>query len=208
MPYLRSALVHNGGLSLSRPDCSVLRPSQPPQWSQMRPSQPRAEVPDAISVQEGGTRILILELARTDHLVQGHWPRDRGAAKDEKRRPLREAIAAITGATVAKATRVLGFRGGLCGSEWRARLAPLALSPTAFLDLRRGAVRSAWQSCGSRDHSANPQPGQGRVAGGGGSIRELARTSFKHRTSSAFCPPAVSRSIQRAAHHQAARCPP
>ena len=95
----------------------------------------------AIFVQDGGSRIVIIELARTDDLVEGYW-RDRRAAKDEKYRPLREAIAAATGAAVAQATLVIGFRGGLCESEWSAQLAPLGLSPSAFLELRRLAVRS------------------------------------------------------------------
>ena len=77
------------------------------------------QVPDAIFVQDDGSRIIIIELARTDDLVEGYW-RERSAAKDEKYRPLREAIAAITGGSVAQATLVIGFRGGLCESEWRA----------------------------------------------------------------------------------------
>ena len=77
------------------------------------------QVPDASFVQDDGTRVVIIELARTDDLVEGYW-RDRCAAKDEKYRPLREAVAAATGATVVQATLVIGFRGGLCESEWRA----------------------------------------------------------------------------------------
>ena len=82
------------------------------------------QVPDAIFVHEDGTRVVILELAWTDDLLEGYW-RDRSAAKEEKYRLLREAIAAITGATVAQATLVIGFRGSLCVSEWRAQLEPL-----------------------------------------------------------------------------------
>ena len=52
-------------------------------------------------------------------------------------------MAAITGASVAKATLVIGFRGGLCESEWQAQLEPLVLSQTAFTELRRNAVHSA-----------------------------------------------------------------
>ena len=74
------------------------------------------QVPDAIFVQDDGARVVIIELARTDDLVEGYW-RDRRAAKDEKYRPLREAIAAATGASVVQATLVIGFRGGLCESE-------------------------------------------------------------------------------------------
>ena len=85
---------------------------------------------------------MLIELARTDDLVKGYWW-DRSAAKEAKYRPLREAIMAITGATVALATLVIGFRGGLCESEWRTQLEPLALSQTAFTELRRNAVRSA-----------------------------------------------------------------
>ena len=43
------------------------------------------QVPNAIFVHEDGARIVILELARTDDLLEGYW-RDRSAAnlKEEK----------------------------------------------------------------------------------------------------------------------------
>ena len=62
-------------------------------------------------MQDDGARVVIIELARTDDLVEGYW-RDRCAAKDEKYRPLREAIAAATGAAVVQAL-VIGFLDGL-----------------------------------------------------------------------------------------------
>ena len=49
------------------------------------------QVPDAIFVHDDGTRVVLIELARTDDLVEGYW-RDQSAAKDEKYRPLREAM--------------------------------------------------------------------------------------------------------------------
>ena len=72
----------------------------------------RRQVPDAIFVRDDGARILIIELARTDDLVEGYW-RDRRAAKDEKYPPLREAIAAITGAAIVQATLIISFWDGL-----------------------------------------------------------------------------------------------
>ena len=96
------------------------------------------QVPDAVFVHEDGTCIAILELARTDDLVEGYW-RDRSAAKVEKYRPFREAIASITGAKV-RPPLSLCFRGSLCESEWRAQLKPFALFPTVFTELRRSPV--------------------------------------------------------------------
>ena len=88
---------------------------------------------------------MIIELARTDDLVDGYW-RDRSAAKDKKYRPLREAIAAATGAAVVQATLVIGFRGGLCETQGRAQLAPLGLSSSAVTELRRHTVGSTVQA--------------------------------------------------------------
>ena len=85
------------------------------------------QVPDAIFVQDDGARVIVIELSRKDDLVEGYW-RDRRAAEDRTYRPLREAVAAVTGVTVAQATLIIGFRGGFCESEWRAQLAPLGLS--------------------------------------------------------------------------------
>ena len=119
-------------------------------------------MPDAIFVQADGAQVVIIELARTDDLVEGYW-RDRRAAKDVKYRPLREAIAAATGASVAQATLVIGFRGGLCESEWRAQLAPLGLSSSALLELRRHAVRSTVQAAGTIWRISNQARGELQV---------------------------------------------
>ena len=81
-------------------------------------------------------------------------------------RPLREAIAAATGTTVAQATLVIGFRGGLCESEWRSQLAPLDLSPSAFLELRRLAVRSAVQAASTIWRIRNQARGELQMAAG------------------------------------------
>ena len=89
-------------------------------------------MPDASFVQDDGACVYVIELARTDDLVEGYW-RDRCATKDENYRLLHGVVAAVTGATVAQATLVIGFRGGLC--EWRAQLAPLDLFPSAFAEL-------------------------------------------------------------------------
>ena len=123
------------------PGLTAAFPSLVPHLDRPRFANLERQVPDAIFVHTDETRVVIIELARTDDLLDGYW-RDRRAAKDEKYRPLREAIAAATGATVVQATLVIGFRGGLCESEWRAQLAPLGLSSSAFLELRRHAVRS------------------------------------------------------------------
>ena len=110
-----------------------------------------------------------IELARTDDLVEGYW-RDRRAVKDETYRHLREAIAAATGATVAQATLVIGFRGGLCESAWRAQLAPLGPSETlsAFreLQVRRSALRSTVQAAGTIWRIRNKARGEFQVAAG------------------------------------------
>ena len=44
------------------------------------------QVPDAIFVQDDGARVVVIELARTNDLVEGYW-RDRRAAKDENIAP-------------------------------------------------------------------------------------------------------------------------
>ena len=62
--------------------------------------------------------------------MEGYW-RDRSAAKEEKYRPLREAMAAITGAAVIQIILVIGFRDGLCDSEWRAQKNWLYFAETA-----------------------------------------------------------------------------
>ena len=91
-------------------------PSPAPHLDRPRFVNLERQVSDAIFVQDDGARVVILELERTDDLVEGYW-RDRCAAKDEKYRPLREAIAAATCAVVVQATLVIGFRGRLCESE-------------------------------------------------------------------------------------------
>ena len=116
------------------------------------------QVPDAIFVQDDGaflykTTVIVIELARTDNLVKGYW-RDQRAAKDEQYRPLREAIAAATGATVAQAILVIGFRGGLYESEWRAHWTSPHRHSRNF-DAAQFGVQSRQPA---RNHLANPQP--------------------------------------------------
>ena len=138
---------------------------------------------------------MIIELARTDDLVEGYW-RDRRAAKDEKYRPLREAIAAATGAVVVQATLVIGFRGGLCKSEWRAQLAPLGLSPSAFTELRRHAVRSTDQVAGTILRICNQARGELQVAAG---------ALMRPRASSATPGPVPANAASPAPTHPASR---
>ena len=109
MPSFHAALVRDGGHS---PGLNAEFPALAPQLNGPRFVNLERQVPDAIFVQDDGAWVVIIELARTDEFVEGYW-RDRRAAKDEKYRPLREAIAAATGAIVAQTTRVIGFRGGL-----------------------------------------------------------------------------------------------
>ena len=56
-----------------------------------------------------------------------YW-RKRRASKEEKYRPLREAIHAATGAEVRQATLVIGIRGSLRAPEWQDQLACLSFS--------------------------------------------------------------------------------
>ena len=150
---------------------------------------------DAIFVHDDGSRVVIIELARTDDLVEGYW-RERSAAKDEKYRPLREAIAAATGAVVVQATLVIGFRGGLCESEWRSQLAPLDLSPSAFLELRRLAVRSTVQAASTIWRIRNQARGELQMAAG---------ALLRPRASSAPPGPVPANAVPSAPAHPAAR---
>ena len=98
MRQLHAALVHRGGRSLPRLTADF--PALANYLEGPRFVYFKHHVPDAIFVHEDGARIVLIELARTDDLVEGYWP-DRSAAKEAKYRPIREAIASITGATVA-----------------------------------------------------------------------------------------------------------
>ena len=72
--------------------------------------------PDAIFVHDDGKLIFLLELACTGDIDDDYW-RKRQAAKEEKHRPLRAAIAAATGAEGRQATLVIGIRGSLYKPE-------------------------------------------------------------------------------------------
>ena len=87
MPSLDAALVHYGGHSTAGTDCRVSRLSYSPERPPIR--QPRTPGAGRNFVQDGGARIIFIELARTDNLVEGYYWSDRRAAKDEKYRPLR-----------------------------------------------------------------------------------------------------------------------
>ena len=54
-------------------------PSLAPHLDRPRFATLERQVPDAIFVQDDGTRVVIIELARTDDLVEGYW-RDRPAS--------------------------------------------------------------------------------------------------------------------------------
>ena len=68
------------------------------------------QVPDAIFVRDDGASIVLLELGRTDALIEDHWL-DRSALMDVKYCPLREALAGLTWAMVSHVTLVIGIRG-------------------------------------------------------------------------------------------------
>ena len=75
-----------------------------------------------------------------------YW-RKRRASKEEKYRPLREALRTATGAEIRQATLVIGIRGSLRAPdsewEWKDQLACLNLPMASFHELRRLAVASA-----------------------------------------------------------------
>ena len=110
-------------------------------------------------------------------------------------------MAAITGASVTQATIVKGFRSGLYKSEWRAQLEPLALSQTAFTELRQIAVRSAVQAAGTIWRIRDQAKGESQVAAGALAIARAPPASSAPAPPLAHppapAPPALQPAIRR-----------